>query len=93
MLAGIKRIKESAISEKPQSVFDWLRCWNPHENFHPGSTHPNLGFSWEVDDQKRDEEDEAGANIWRRRRQRKLNEQLLSGINWDEVLPKGWKKL
>ena len=54
--------------EKPQSVFDWLRCWNPHENFHPGSTHPNLGFSWEVDDQKRDEEDEAGANIWRRRR-------------------------
>ena len=25
-------------------------------------------MSWEVDDQKRDEEDEAGANIWRRRR-------------------------
>ena len=71
-----KPIKESAISEKPQSVFDWLRCWNPHENvnFHPGSTHPNLAssiraqvLSWEVDDQKRDEEDDTGVNIQRRR--------------------------
>ena len=71
-----KTIKESAISEEPQSVFDWLGSWNPHENenSHPGSTLPNLAsstgprsLSWEVDDRKRDEEDEAGANLRRRR--------------------------
>ena len=62
-----KTIKESAILEEPQSVFDWLGSWNPHENAnsHPGSTLPNLAssigprsLSWEVDDQKRDERDE-----------------------------------
>ena len=75
--AGWKKpIKESDILEKLQSVFDCLRCWNPHGNANsqPGSTHQNLAssiraqvLSWEVDDQKRDEEDEAGANLRRRR--------------------------
>ena len=67
-----KNIKESAISEEPQAVFDWRGSLNPHENenSHPGSTLPNLAsstgprsLSWEVDDRKRDEEDEAGANL------------------------------
>ena len=47
-LAGWKKpIKESAFSQKPQSVFDWLGSWNPHENAnsHPGSTLPNLASS------------------------------------------------
>ena len=79
-----KTIKESAISEEPQSVFDWLGSWNPHENenSHPGSTLPNLAssigprsFFWEVDDQKRDEEDEAGANL-RMRRGRFVNDKV-----------------
>ena len=84
-LAGWKKpIKESVFSEKPQSVFDWLGSWNPHENAnsHPGSTLPNLAssigprsFFWEVDDQKRDEEDEAGANL-RTRRGRFVNEKV-----------------
>ena len=79
-----KTIKESAISEEPQSVFDWLGSWNPHENenSHPGSTLPNLAsstgprsLSWEVDDRKRDEEDEAGANL-RTRRGRFVNDKV-----------------
>ena len=79
-----KTIKESAISEEPQSVFDWLGSWNPHENAnsHPGSTLPNLAssigprsLSWEVDDRKRDEEDEAGANL-RMRRGRFVNDKV-----------------
>ena len=53
-----------------------LGCWNPHgnANSHPGSTHRNLAspiraqvLFWEVDDQKRDEEDDTGVNIQRRR--------------------------
>ena len=84
-LAGWKKpIKESAFSQKPQSVFDWLGSWNPHENenSHPGSTLPNLAsstgprsLSWEVDDRKRDEEDETDANI-RRRRWRFMNDKV-----------------
>ena len=79
-----KTIKESAISEEPQSVFDWLGSWNPHENAnsHPGSTLPNLAsstgprsLSWEVDDRKRDEEDEAGAHL-RMRRGRFVNDKV-----------------
>ena len=75
-----KTIKESAISEEPQSVFDWLGSWNPHENAnsHPGSTLPNLAssiraqvLSCKVGDQKRGMEDETGAKLLKFRRKRR----------------------
>ena len=88
-LAGWKKpIKESAFSQKPQSVFDWLGSWNPHENAnsHPGSTLPNLAssiraqvLSCKVGDQKRGMEDETGAKLLkfqRKRRRRFVNDKV-----------------